>query len=154
MKGILIMESQQTKYKGGKHAIIIGCSIGGILSARILSDYFEQVTVIDRDVLPDSSQPRKGAPQAYHSHVMLKGGELIIEKWFPQFYAKLKASGEVPVINSGDINWFHYGVWRKRIKTDMEKLLMTRFYFEWHLRNRLIEDCPRVKILQECSVTG
>ncbi|MGH2509250.1 MAG: NAD(P)/FAD-dependent oxidoreductase, partial [Ktedonobacteraceae bacterium] len=137
----------------GKHAVVIGCGIAGILAARVLSKHFEQVTVLDRDVLPDSGQPRKGAPQTFHNHVMLKGGELVISKLFPDFYEQLNASGEVPVIDSADINWFHYGAWRMRIRTNISKTLMTRSYFEWKVRCRL-QECPNVKIVQECSVTG
>jgi 2-polyprenyl-6-methoxyphenol hydroxylase-like FAD-dependent oxidoreductase len=140
-------------YIKGKHAVVIGCSIGGLLAARVLSDHFEQVTILDRDVLPNSDQPRKGAPQAFHNHVMLKGGELVIAKLFPEFYEQLNASGEVPVIDSADINWFHYGFWRMRIRTNLSKTLMTRSYFEWKVRSRL-QEYPNVRIVQECSVTG
>lgn len=31
------------------HAVVIGGSIAGLISARVLSDYFDKVTVLERD---------------------------------------------------------------------------------------------------------
>ena len=33
----------------GKHAVVIGGSIAGLMAARVLTDYFDQVTMLDRD---------------------------------------------------------------------------------------------------------
>jgi hypothetical protein len=46
----------------GKRAIAIGVGMGGMLFARVLADYFEGVTVLDRDSLPDNDEPRNGVP--------------------------------------------------------------------------------------------
>ena len=35
-----------------RHAIVIGGSMGGLLAARVLSEYFERVTIVDRDRFP------------------------------------------------------------------------------------------------------
>lgn len=39
----------------GEHAIVIGASMAGLLAARVLSDSYDRVTVLDRDTLPDGS---------------------------------------------------------------------------------------------------
>jgi hypothetical protein len=52
----------------GNHAIVIGASIGGLLAARALADYYDEVTVLARDVLPNANEPRKGVPQGRHAH--------------------------------------------------------------------------------------
>jgi hypothetical protein len=36
----------------GEHAVVLGASIGGLLAARVLADFYERVTVVDRDLLP------------------------------------------------------------------------------------------------------
>ncbi len=46
-----------------KHAIVIGGSMGGLVAARVLSDHFDQVTLIDRDVFPEVGRQRRGVPQ-------------------------------------------------------------------------------------------
>ena len=47
-----------------RHAIVIGSSIAGLTTARVLADHFERVTIIERDRLPDGPDYRKGVPQA------------------------------------------------------------------------------------------
>ena len=43
--------------KGEKeHATVIGASMAGMLAARVLADWFELMTVVERAVLPDSPQ--------------------------------------------------------------------------------------------------
>ena len=36
----------------GQHAIVIGASMGGLLAARALTDYYQQVTLLERDTFP------------------------------------------------------------------------------------------------------
>ena len=55
----------------GKHAIVVGAGMGGLLAARALADHFDEVTVLERDALPDSPDPRKGVPQGRHTHGLL-----------------------------------------------------------------------------------
>ncbi len=44
------------------HAVVIGASMAGLLAARVPSEYFERVTLIERDRL-EGMGPRKGVPQ-------------------------------------------------------------------------------------------
>jgi 2-polyprenyl-6-methoxyphenol hydroxylase-like FAD-dependent oxidoreductase len=39
------------------HAIVIGGSIAGLLTARVLRDHFAQVTLIEQDLLRDIPEP-------------------------------------------------------------------------------------------------
>jgi hypothetical protein len=48
--------------------------MAGLSVARVLTDYFQRVTVIERDAPPHQRTFRKGVPQARHTHVLLKGG--------------------------------------------------------------------------------
>ena len=57
------------------HAIVIGGSIAGLVSARALSDYFERVTILERDDLDDRPVVHKSVPQGNHFHALLNGGE-------------------------------------------------------------------------------
>ena len=53
------------------HAIVIGGSIAGLPTARVLTDYFERVTVLERDRFPiNAPAPRKGVtPMHPASHL-------------------------------------------------------------------------------------
>jgi 2-polyprenyl-6-methoxyphenol hydroxylase-like FAD-dependent oxidoreductase len=79
----------------GNSAIVIGASMGGLLAARILSDYYEQVTLIERDLLPVSPEPRKGVPQARHAHAVLAKGQEILELLFPGLTQQLVSQGAI-----------------------------------------------------------
>jgi flavin-dependent dehydrogenase len=66
-----------------RHAIVIGGSIAGLLTARILSDHFSQVTLIERDRFSDRAAARKSQPHAQHSHALLTQGKEILHHYFP-----------------------------------------------------------------------
>ena len=57
-----------------KCAIVIGASMGGLLAARALADYYGQVIIVERDALPEDDEPRKGVPHGRHTHGLLAGG--------------------------------------------------------------------------------
>jgi 2-polyprenyl-6-methoxyphenol hydroxylase-like FAD-dependent oxidoreductase len=83
----------------GRHVIVIGASMGGLLAGRALADYYDEVTLIDRDALPLSNEPRKGVPQGRHTHGLLARGREVLEQLFPGFTAEMVADGAV----AGDI---------------------------------------------------
>ena len=66
-----------------KHAIVIGGSMGGLVAARVLSDHFEHVTLLDRDTFPEVGQQRRGVPQGVHTHGLLASGRRVLEHQFP-----------------------------------------------------------------------
>ena len=37
----------------GERAVVLGASMGGLVAARVLTDFFRTVTVVERDALPD-----------------------------------------------------------------------------------------------------
>ncbi|MFD0568077.1 hypothetical protein ACFQ0T_00735 [Kitasatospora gansuensis] len=48
----------------GSHAVVAGAGIGGLLAARVLSETYELVTLVDRDTLPQAGVPRRGCRRA------------------------------------------------------------------------------------------
>jgi hypothetical protein len=79
--------------------------MGGLLSARVLADAYQRVTVLDRDLLPERAADRQGVPQGQHAHALLARGAQILEKLFPGLLADLAAAG-VPVLTSPRELWF------------------------------------------------
>ena len=66
-----------------KRAIVVGGGFAGLVAARVLSDYFESVTVLEKDPLVGATQPRPGAAQGAHLHVLLQRGQDILRTLFP-----------------------------------------------------------------------
>jgi glycine/D-amino acid oxidase-like deaminating enzyme len=91
---------------GGRRAIIIGGGIAGLLAARVLSDHFDQVTIVDRDRLPEGPEFRKGVPQAHHTHYLMIRGRMILEQLFPGFEAEMIAAGAMAIDLGQDLFWF------------------------------------------------
>jgi 2-polyprenyl-6-methoxyphenol hydroxylase-like FAD-dependent oxidoreductase len=87
----------------GKHAVVLGASMGGLLAARVLAEFFETVTVVERDELPDDSAVRRGVPQGRHVHVLLARGAQILDELFPGFLDDLVADG-APVWGEGELS--------------------------------------------------
>lgn len=122
----------------GKQAVVIGGSIAGMVTGRVLANYFEQVTVIERDHWTEAVDFRKGAPQARHPHVLLKRGELIFEELFPGLGQQLKAQGAISLNMGDDLAWFTFGNWRPRYESSLINLACSRPLLETTLRRRLV----------------
>jgi 2-polyprenyl-6-methoxyphenol hydroxylase-like FAD-dependent oxidoreductase len=90
----------------GERAVVLGASMGGLLAARVLADFFNTVTVVERDVLPDDPAVRRGVPQARHVHVLLARGAQILDELFPGFLNELVADG-APVWDDGELSKLH-----------------------------------------------
>ena len=83
--------------KVGEHAVVLGASMSGLLAARVLADAYQQVTVVDRDRLPEPGADRQGVPQGRHAHALLPRGAQILDELFPGMLAGLAAAG-APVL--------------------------------------------------------
>ena len=46
--------------RGRRHAVVVGGSMAGMLAARVLSDHFDGVTLLERDRFPETPTARKG----------------------------------------------------------------------------------------------
>jgi len=67
----------------GDRAVVLGASMAGLLAARVLADSYAQVTVIDRDELPETPMHRRGVPQGRHVHALLARGRQALESCSP-----------------------------------------------------------------------
>ena len=90
----------------GTHAVIIGAGMAGLLAAAALSDAFEEVTIIEKDSLPDSPEFRNGVAQGAHVHTLLGYGVEAMDNLIPGLMADLYSAGAVKIRRNFDI-WFH-----------------------------------------------
>jgi len=77
----------------GGHAVVLGASMAGLLTARVLSESYERITVVERDELPAGPEHRRGVPQSRHLHVLLARGTSILEDLFPGFVSEAVIAG-------------------------------------------------------------
>jgi len=119
--------------------------MGGLLAARVLADFFETVTIIERDELQDDPVVRRGVPQGRHVHVLLARGAQIFDELFPGILGELVADG-APVWDDGDLSKLHlsfggHDILRSgKVTKEPQALaihLPSRPFLEWHVRQRL-----------------
>jgi 2-polyprenyl-6-methoxyphenol hydroxylase-like FAD-dependent oxidoreductase len=139
----------------GERGLVLGASMSGLMAARVLSDAYEQVTVVERDLLPRHSDPRKGVPQCRHPHALLSRGAEIVDELFPGLLADLVASG-VPVIRDLSEARFSVGghlTCRDQHRTALATYQPSRPHLERHIRDR-VRALPNVEFVEECDVVG
>jgi 2-polyprenyl-6-methoxyphenol hydroxylase-like FAD-dependent oxidoreductase len=101
-------DNRREMHKLGDHAVVLGASMSGLLTARVLADAYQHVTIIDRDPLPERAADRRGVPQGRHAHALLPRGAQILEELFPGILADLAAAG-VPVLGHPGEAWLSFG---------------------------------------------
>ncbi|HJU11336.1 MAG TPA: hypothetical protein VJ728_10690, partial [Candidatus Binataceae bacterium] len=87
----------------GEHAIVIGGSIAGLMSARVLADHFERVTILERDHIEPGPAMHKSTPQGHHLHAVQVGGLQILSELYPGFSERLETMGAVPLRLTKDL---------------------------------------------------
>ena len=143
--------TSEQKYVGG-HALVIGGSMGGLLAARVLSDYFERVTIVDRDTFPTTPDHRKGVPQSYHAHALLAAGQSIIGRLFPGIMDDLRADGALSKSNVVSVVFVTPAGRLPALRQPGEFLAFSRYLLEWHVRDRLSQQ-PGIHIISNIAVT-
>ena len=133
------------------HAVVIGGSMAGLLAARVLSDHFEQVTIIERDRLTRDAEPRKGVPQGRHVHGLLARGAVIMREYFPDLFLTLTQDGAI-LVSLEDIRWNQLGVWMAPLPSPVKAPFQSRPFLEQHVRDHLAAR-DNVRIMDACEVS-
>lgn len=134
-----------------QHAIVLGASMGGLLTARVLSRHFDHVTVIERDTVDPAPLARKGQPQARHLHGLLASGLEQMTAYFPDLPDALKAAGAIVEDLAAGMNWYTYGGKRQRLHMGMQASLMSRPLLESLVRERTLA-ITNVALIDSCAV--
>ncbi len=137
----------------GRHAVVVGGSIGGMLAARVLADHFDRVTVIERDQLPDGTENRPGVPQARHLHFLFKRGLMAVEEVFPGVTADLLEAGSHLLDQGRDFRILYRSGWSPRGEIGLEFCTFTRPLLEATIRRHLVTDA-RICLRQGFEVAG
>src|SRR5262245_8778325 len=124
-----------------KHAIVIGASIAGLCAARVLSDFYERVTVYERDELPDGPANRAAVPQDRHVHLLMARGAQEFDTHFPGLLDDMVAAG-VPILENRP-DCIHFGAaghvlgTHHRLQTEFTAYVPSRKHLEWQIRRRV-----------------
>jgi 2-polyprenyl-6-methoxyphenol hydroxylase-like FAD-dependent oxidoreductase len=129
---------------------VIGGSITGLLTARVLSDHFAQVTILERDPVHNVPESRKGQPQTRHLHALLAQGLYIFKEYFPGIEDELVAGGAVIGDMAERMHWYQYGGYRLRFKSGLTNISMSRPFLELCVRRRVL-GLPNITLIDSCA---
>src|SRR5437868_3839756 len=134
-----------------KCAIVIGASMGGLLAARALADYYGQVIIVERDALPEGYEPRKGVPQGRHTHGLLARGREVLEDLLPGFTEEMVAQGATPGDIADKVLWFNHGFYLCNAPSKLLGLAISRPMLEGSVRRAVLQ-LQNVRLLERCAV--
>ncbi|ESU33711.1 hypothetical protein G3A_04370 [Bacillus sp. 17376] len=132
-------------------AVVVGGGIAGKLAARVLSEFFKEVILIEKDKKNDQVTNRKGVPQGNQGHVLLKSGEEIIEELFPGIFQELSRNGASKTDFARDLLWSHHGTQKIRFDSNVFISQQSRPLLEWQIQQRL-EKIPNINFRFDSKV--
>jgi 2-polyprenyl-6-methoxyphenol hydroxylase-like FAD-dependent oxidoreductase len=134
-----------------KNALVLGGSLGGLLAARVLSNYFDQVTILDKDAVHRVPESRKGQPQTQHLHGLLPAGLRVLNHYFPNIEHDMVANGANVMDFAETMNWFSYGGFKKRFTFGINAVTVSRPMLEHIVRERVLA-LPNVNLQDNTTV--
>ncbi|MFI1462720.1 FAD-dependent oxidoreductase [Nocardia carnea] len=120
------------------HAVVLGASVAGLLSAAALSKNFGTVTIVERDQLSEGAVPRRGVPQGNQVHQLMPAGLARIEELLPGFGDDLLEQGCERYDVDRDVAILYPRGWAARVAGGMDVIGFLRPTFEWVLRRRVL----------------
>ncbi|MFI7120190.1 FAD-dependent oxidoreductase [Amycolatopsis sp. NPDC049868] len=136
----------------GRRAVVLGASMAGLVTARVLAEEYERVTVIDRDEVTEVEDPRRGVPQGAHAHALLAKGQQTLEALFPGMTEELRADG-IPMVDMGEMHWFFEGRTWRPATTGLVVASVARPFLERWVRAR-VAALPEVEFVERCDIVG
>lgn len=128
------------------HAVVIGGSLAGLLTARVLSNHFARVTILERDPVHEQPEARKGQPQTRHLHGLLASGFELMRRYYPELPQALLDSGALINDFAETMRWYSYGGYRKTFTLGKRAALMSRPLLEALVRKFTLA-LPNVELL-------
>jgi 2-polyprenyl-6-methoxyphenol hydroxylase-like FAD-dependent oxidoreductase len=141
--------------KIGDHAVVLGAGMGGLTAARVLTDAYRRVTVLERDPLPATGAQRKGVPHGRHAHLLVPGGAQVLGELFPGLLDELVAAGAPAIGDLAEIRFAPGGrLLRLRGRpAGPAPYPASRPFLEAHLRAR-VRALPEVEVVDRCEAVG
>jgi len=131
--------------KIGERAVVIGASVAGVLATRALAEAYEQVTVVERDSLPDADENRRAVPQGRHGHALLVRGIDVVEELLPGISEEMIEDGAPTFVALNDVHVAGHGYEFARVAGGRTGFTASRPFFEGHMRRRVFA-LPNVEL--------
>ncbi len=138
--------------RGGRGtAVVVGGSMAGIAAAKVLSETFDKVIVLEKDSPHTRREGRPGAAQGWHLHHLLTAGRIELERFFPGIIEDMVREGAFDVDMAAQYRIRLGGSWKKPGTGPIQIVCAARPLLEWCVRRRL-DDEPRISFRYESEV--
>ncbi|WP_198047303.1 NAD(P)/FAD-dependent oxidoreductase [Kutzneria sp. 744] len=137
----------------GRRAVVLGGGLAGTLAVAALEGVVDEVTVVERDRLPEGAEDRRGVPQARHAHLLMSGGAKAIESLVPGVGAELKEAGAHRHELPGHLVSMSAQGWLTRFEGQQYLVSCSRNLMDWVVRRRVLAS-PKVAVLENSDVDG
>jgi 2-polyprenyl-6-methoxyphenol hydroxylase-like FAD-dependent oxidoreductase len=135
------MRGHGTQGNARAHAAVIGASIAGLCAARVLTDFYDRVTLFDRDALPSTPANRSAVPQDRHLHLLMARGAAELGALFPGLLDEMVAAGVPMLQNRPDCIYFgaagHVLGTGHTLRDEFTAYVPSRPHLEWQIRRRV-----------------
>nr|WP_006241224.1 FAD-binding oxidoreductase [Mycolicibacterium tusciae] len=145
------LDLAQVQRDGRGTAVVIGGSIAGIAAAKVLTESFDRVIVLEKDGRHSRREGRPGAAQGWHLHHLLTAGQIEMERIFPGIVDDMVREGAFKVDMADQYRIRLGGTWKKPGTSDIQIVCAGRPLLEWCVRRRL-DDEPRIEFRYEAEV--
>ncbi|TJY59540.1 2Fe-2S iron-sulfur cluster binding domain-containing protein [Sinimarinibacterium sp. CAU 1509] len=137
--------------RGKGTAIVVGGSIIGMSTAKVLLQKFERVIVLEKDSGHHRMEGRPGVAQGWHLHHLLIAGQRMLETVFPGIIDDMVRAGAFKVDMAEQYRLYMAGAWKKVCKSGIEIVCAGRPLLEWCVRRRL-DDEARIEFRYDTEV--
>lgn len=121
-----------------EHGVVIGAGMAGLTTARVLSEHFAHVTILEQDTFPGQAQARRGVPQGRHAHGLLAKGQETLEQLFPGMVEELRQDRALLADLTGAHRWYFHGRRLGSHTADVPALAAARPVLEQYVRERVL----------------
>lgn len=142
-----------------RHVAIVGGGLAGLLTAYTFLGHADRVTVIEQDRYPQQPEFGAGIPQGRHVHVLVAGGQLILDELLPGILSALRSAGAREVVLPRDMLVYTRTGWHHRFPEGRFSLVScTRPTLDHVVRGRVLAaagaSSTELEIVQGTQVIG
>ncbi|HEY2505078.1 MAG TPA: FAD-binding monooxygenase [Streptosporangiaceae bacterium] len=137
----------------GERAVVLGGGMAGLLAARVLSDAYADVVVVDRDELTGETDFRNGVPHGRHAHCLVARGQQIFEELLPGLTKGMSEAGVTIGDFNGAIQWNFNGYRLAASDSGLTCVSSGRPILEQHVRMH-VQAIDNVRFLERHDIVG
>jgi 2-polyprenyl-6-methoxyphenol hydroxylase-like FAD-dependent oxidoreductase len=136
-----------------KRAVVLGGGMAGLAAARVLSEKYDDVVIVDRDELIGVTGYRNGVPHGRHAHGLVAKGHQIYEGLFPGLTQSMSEDGVRPGDFNEAIQWIFNGQRLAQSNSGLMCLPCGRPALELGVRKH-VQAIPNVRFLERHDIVS